>query len=81
MLKHASWAIPVFLVVQFLFFPWFEQYKYGFKAKIQPILGLTILLFLLGLGGRGIFWANDIIDDTHNSNLINSNLACPKDKI
>ena len=38
------------------------KYSYGLKAKVKPIILLGILLFLIGLSMRGVFWANDIID-------------------
>jgi len=37
------------------------KYKYGVKAKIKPYIFFAILVFLLGLSVRGVFWANDII--------------------
>lgn len=37
------------------------KFKYGAKAKFRPYAELLILLLLVGLGVRGIFWANDII--------------------
>jgi len=49
------------------------KYKYGVKAKIQPYIVLLVLVFLLGLGIKGIFWANDIIYDPNNKQLVCSN--------
>jgi hypothetical protein len=49
------------------------KYKYGAKAKIQPYIFLLILLFMVGLGVRGIFWANEIIYSSSNKQLSCSN--------
>jgi hypothetical protein len=46
------------------------KYKYGSRAKIQPYAVLLILLFMLGLGIRGIFWANEIIYDPNNKQVV-----------
>ena len=47
------------------------KYSYGLKAKIKPYIFLALILFLVGLSVRGIFWAKDIIDlPRHNENLV-----------
>ena len=45
------------------------KYKYGMRAKIQPYLFFTILLFLVGLSVRGYFWANEIIVNAEIANI------------
>ena len=49
------------------------KYKYGWMAKVQPFLALLILVFMVGLGIRGIFWANEVVDKVHDQNI-----ACDK---
>jgi hypothetical protein len=45
------------------------KYRYGARAKIQPYAVFLILLFMVGLGVRGIFWANEIIYKPNNKQL------------
>lgn len=40
------------------------RYVFGWKAKIKPLIFLGITLFFVGLGVRGVFWANDLIEKT-----------------
>lgn len=47
------------------------KYQYGARAKVKPYVVLLVLFIMAGLGVRGIFWANDIID-----NLSGKPLAC-----
>ena len=37
------------------------RYTYGAKAKIKPTILLMLLMLLLAMSIRGIFWAQDII--------------------
>lgn len=46
------------------------KYKYGFKARIQPFLASMMLVFMVALGVRGIFWANEIIDKVHDKSIV-----------
>jgi len=43
------------------------KYKYGRSAKFKPYVFFFLLLFLLGFGVRGVFWANDIIYNPENN--------------
>lgn len=43
------------------------KYKYDLKATLAPCALLLTLVFLVGLGIRGIFWANEIIYNASNS--------------
>lgn len=38
------------------------EYVYGVRAKLRTYILFAILLFLVGLGIRGFFWANEIIE-------------------
>lgn len=129
--KHMVWALPLFAIIKYWFFPWFEgytakahchnygaftglhvvfygvfiglpllsalmvfllegprsikiirlgqnplpnekvfsqtKYTYGIRAKIKPYFFFAVLIFLLGLSVRGVFWANDIIYNPKNN--------------
>lgn len=58
-----------------------KKYSYGLKARIKPFLLFVVLLFLVGLSIRGIFWANDIIDLPKKKTplCINSYQGAPKE--
>ena len=43
------------------------KYKYGRSAKFKPYAFLLLLLFMIGLGVRGVFLANDIIYNPENN--------------
>lgn len=37
------------------------KYRYGGRARIRPVLLMLIMLLLVGLALRGLFWAEEII--------------------
>lgn len=66
LLFHAAWALPVFLLTQFVFFPWFDRYletahcqQYGSLNGLELVffgmfvgLPLGLALIVLALEGR-----------------------------
>jgi hypothetical protein len=45
------------------------KYRYGFRARMKPLAFVAILIFLLGLSVRGIFWAQDALENSETKPL------------
>ncbi|WP_372635739.1 hypothetical protein [Alcanivorax jadensis] len=69
LLFHAAWAVPLFLLTEFFFFPWFERYletahchRYGAFNGLELVLyglfiglPLGLALLVLAIEGRHSF--------------------------
>lgn len=51
MLKHAAWAIPLFAITKYIFFPWFEVYaKNAHCYRYGNITGTEVVFYGLFVG-------------------------------
>lgn len=53
---HGAWAVPLFLITQFLFFPWFETFVETAPCRqLGPFSALNVLIHGIFVGLPGSF--------------------------
>ena len=53
---HGAWALPLFLVTQFLFFPWFETFVETAPCRLLgPFRAIDVVIYAMFVGLPGSF--------------------------